>query len=731
MTILSFASPDIRSDWYRRIPAGFLPMLIVLCCVLPVYGQVLQSAGPSYGGYIHYTKVIYTADFYTLPGTSLSQANEVFTTGSGNGLAAGIVVDLPFSSVFSNASIASQVHLGLRAGYEEYSGYIKADERRMMVRRNGSPVVGTIGHTLHTTMSYAMFEPIIGFSPFTGFQLHIGGQVALPLSATYVHSEAITWPDPNSLAPGAITDADESGDIPNLITPAVAALAGVSAVFPLDKKQQLTFVPELFVSIPITDISGDVYWQASSVRAGISLLYRPAGEPVAPPDTIIIRDTVDRFDEKAPKERVYFVETDIDVRTGRQGEPDAVLIREQYIRERPKTLPELHPQLVVLSAAEGGANAKPIEALVVEEHSTNSLTPLLTYVFFDSASARLPSRYLSLSPEEAAVFAPGKIVDSAMAVYRHLLNIVGHRMRDNPKTILTLTGCNDGLEEKNTGVSRRRAESVRDYLVRAWSIEPSRFRVQERNLPDIPSNPNTDEGAEENRRVELHFNDAAMEQPVFVADTTMLMQTNRVLLKPTVDGDIGLWRLVLSRGEQVLYSVNGETALPDTLEWRPDPVALSARGTGPVTALLAVRRRGAGVDYTATQNLPVRIRTIREKQAEQQGDIQTDRYSLLLFEFDGSRLTPLQRDVITTIKQHFQPGDKVTVIGSTDKIGDADYNRRLSLSRAQAVAKALGFPAMDVQGAGEDVSTYPNDIPEGRFYSRTVTVVVERTVRAK
>lgn len=731
MTIIYPFFSDIRCRWYGRAPAGLLPVLLFLCCTLPLCGQLRQQTGPSYGGYIHYTNIIYTSDFYTLPGTSLSQANTAFTTGSGNGLAAGIVVDLPFTSVFSNASIASRVHLGLRAGYHKYEGSSKADELRMMVRRNGSPVTGTIEHTLQSTLSYAMFEPILGFSPFDGFQLHIGGQIALPLSATFVHSEAITWPDPKSLTPGAYTDADEAGDIPRPTNPSVAALAGVSAVFPLDKKQQLTFIPEVFVSIPITDVSGSVDWQSSSIRAGISLLYRPAGKPVAPPDTTILRDTVDRFDEKAPQERVYFADVEMEVRAGRQGEPDVVLIREKYIREKPKSLPLLHPQLAVLSASESGNSKLPVEALVVEEHSTNSLTPLLMYVFFDSASARLPERYTRLTPEQTAAFLPEKIADPALAVYRHLLNVVGRRMRDKPKSLLTLTGCNDGLDEKNTGLSRRRAESVRDYLVQVWQIEPGRCRIQERNLPDIPSNPNTDEGAAENRRVELHFNDATMERPVLIADTTLLMKTSRIVLKPTVDGDIGLWRLVVSRDEQVLHSVNGETVLPDTVEWRPDPAMLVTKGSGMVTALLAVRRRGAGTDYTASQQLPVRLRTIREKQAEQQGDTQTDRYSLLLFEFDGSRLTPLQRDVITTIKQHVQPGDRVTVIGSTDKIGDADYNRRLSLSRAQAVAKSLGFPDMQVQGAGEDITTYPNELPEGRFYSRTVTVIVERTVRAE
>lgn len=706
-----------------------VPLLFLLWSLLPGPARA-QSIGPAWGGYLHYTNVIYTADFYTLPGTSLSQANMPFTTGSGNGLATGIAVDLPFSSIFSDASIAPRVHLGLRAGYQKYDAVLRADEARPMARRDGTPVTGTIEHTLQANLSYATFEPIIGFSPFDGFQIQIGGQFALPLSASFVHSRAITWPDPQTLAPGIVAGPDENGDIPDAVSPAVAVLAGVSVAFPLDKKEQLAFIPEVFLSMPITDITGAVDWQASSIRAGVSLLFRPEGRPAPAADTVIIRDTVERFAADAPRERVYFANVEMELRAGRRGEPDAVLIRETYVREKPASLSALRPQIEVVTVSEDGAVRQPVEALVVEEHVVNSLTPLLMYVFFDSASARLPDRYIRLAPAETAGFSPENIADTTLAVYRHLLNIVGRRLRDQPRAVLTLTGCNDGLAEKNTGISQSRAESVRNYLAEVWGIGPDRLRIRTRNLPELPSNPNTDEGAAENRRVELHFGDAALEQPVLVADTTLLMTTGRILLLPASDGDIGVWRVVVSREDQVLQSFHGEIVLPDTLVWNPDPDAL-ARQSGPVTARLAVRRRGAGMEYTAEQQLPVHVRTIREKQADSRGDTETDRYSLLLFEYDGSRLTPAQREIVSTIKQRFHTGDRVTVVGSTDRMGDENYNRRLSLARAQAVAKALGFSDMEVRGAGEDLTTYPNDLPEGRFYSRTVTVIVERNVRSE
>ena len=51
-----------------------------------------------------------------------------------------------------------------------------------------------------------------------------------------------------------------------------------------------------------------------------------------------------------------------------------------------------------------------------------------------------------------------------------------------------------------------------------------------------------------------------------------------------------------------------------------------------------------------------------------------------------------------------------------------------SLSRADAAAQALGIPVKEAVGRGEKELLYDNDLPEGRYYCRTVTVIVETPV---
>jgi OOP family OmpA-OmpF porin len=70
-----------------------------------------------------------------------------------------------------------------------------------------------------------------------------------------------------------------------------------------------------------------------------------------------------------------------------------------------------------------------------------------------------------------------------------------------------------------------------------------------------------------------------------------------------------------------------------------------------------------------------------------------------------------------------------TIEGHADAVGDADYNRALSLRRATAVMQGLVAGGMDsgsmrVHGLGADDPVSPNDTDEGRSQNRRVVIIV-------
>ena len=90
-------------------------------------------------------------------------------------------------------------------------------------------------------------------------------------------------------------------------------------------------------------------------------------------------------------------------------------------------------------------------------------------------------------------------------------------------------------------------------------------------------------------------------------------------------------------------------------------------------------------------------------------------------------LPMLQRQAVT-LEKYFGSVD-VYVCGHTDSLGEEDYNRLLSVRRAQAVADVLVSNGLDkgrikVQGFGPDFPISSNETREGRGLNRRTEIVL-------
>ena len=99
--------------------------------------------------------------------------------------------------------------------------------------------------------------------------------------------------------------------------------------------------------------------------------------------------------------------------------------------------------------------------------------------------------------------------------------------------------------------------------------------------------------------------------------------------------------------------------------------------------------------------------------------------SLILFGFDRADISADNQALIDQVKQNITSRSMVKVVGYSDKVGEATYNQSLSERRAKAVASALSAERTSTLGVGESLPLYDNQTPEGRFYSRTVEIIVE------
>ncbi len=386
--------------------------------------------------------------------------------------------------------------------------------------------------------------------------------------------------------------------------------------------------------------------------------------------------------------------------------------------------------------------------LVMEEVLSWDLYPLLNYVFFDIGSSTLPDRYIKFdSPNNAfkASFTDTTIPGGTMDKYYHVLNIYGFRLNQYPNEKITLVGCNDNTntgEKGNLELSKSRAESVFNYLNTVWGISADRMKIESRNFPDIKSNPKDSMGLAENRRVEILCDNWEVTKPVFEKDPKTFPQPVKMKweMENGIDESIIASRRIeiqKGTGEWKTLKEIGRTESLYEWDWK------SAENKYPkneeaFTARLVVISKAGKECISEPVTVPVMQVTSEQKLVTQGADTMYENYSLILFKFNSYDAGPLNDKIMKDyVYNRVRPESVVEVIGHTDVVGLYETNAKLSVNRAKTVHTGINkeskgkYGNLEMRGVGEDEPLYDNETPEGRFYNRTVQVLIKTPVTGK
>jgi outer membrane protein OmpA-like peptidoglycan-associated protein len=268
---------------------------------------------------------------------------------------------------------------------------------------------------------------------------------------------------------------------------------------------------------------------------------------------------------------------------------------------------------------------------------------------------------------------------------------------------------------------------VRDYLVGTWGISGNRIIVDQRNLPELPTNPVTKAGMEENRRVEISSSDPRITDPVkienkkseSVGETRVRFETSlKNADKVTITG----WKMTMDQNGMVIGTPESgagtppkvfSMVIPDAMKYADQPVHCQIELTGT-----------DGKKYTADCMTRVVKKTVERANLE--------KYAMLSFDFDKSEVNPHAQKMINLIGESITlEANGVNVSGYCDNTGADDYNQALSEARAQEAVKALRaatrLPAnINVTGHGKRDPKFVNELPEGRMLNRRVEVEIQK-----
>ncbi len=678
-----------RSNPIREINTIMKTVLFLCLSMMLVVGSVStlaqgtpQTERDRVGLFGNYAIGVHSSNFREL---GVGNCCPEFTSATGSGL---------FFGLGYIKTLSPSLDLSIRAHYGMFNAAFRQNESKAVVLANGTEQA-TISHEIDAEFTQMSIEPLLGYSVAPGLWLQGGLTAGFFLSNTFEQAERLVTPADGAFVIGQSRTRvrnQSSGDIGPISSFGVGITVGARYDLPATASRSLLISPEvLFTFNPMSSINVGT-WNIHHLRFGL-------GVSMVPPELT---------DDMSDDDLYTYARTTPPPSKGAPGVPFVTRLDATGL------------------TAEG--TSTPVSSIQVEEFSSTRVRPLLPYVFFDQGSATLPERYRRVREEQTETFSVDNFYNiDAMVTYQHLLNIIGKRMQADPSASLTITGCADPSDnDVSGGLAEARADAVKSYLTSVWNIEASRLTVERRALPEQAANSNEADGRAENRRVELRASTPAILAPVTSQDTARVFSPAGLRLIPSMDprSPIASWTIFAADGERVLRTWHGTDPLPANVDWRMDEQARFITPTTRSIEYLMATRDADGVTIpSGNASIPVQYISLADKRGR--ADKEMDRYSMILFGFDKSDVTPAHQPVIDAVKAKVKPTSTVRVVGYTDRSGSDDYNQRLSEQRAKSVARALGVPERQAIGLGKRFPPFDNSTPEGRFYSRTVEVLVE------
>ncbi len=712
-------------------------LLLLLLVPFMLFSQKDEGSRTRYGLYFGYGLNSHSADFKRLP--DCPSCSPGYKEGKGTGLNFGLVFDYPLSRSF---------YLSGKLLYLDLSGKLVSTESTVIIA-DGKPTPGEFEHTLESRLGVIGFQPSIMLNLINNLNLSIGFNISYLLKKEYAQVERITKPtDYGTFLNPDGTDSYSrernkfSGTLKEANTSYLAPVASISYTVPFDKHGKFLLEPAITYHHGISNIVSDVLvkrWTVSSLSFGISLKYSPLKPKPKKEikieeykiDTITIEKDIIASSHTKGKE-FYQVET-IENETEVMNKTiitrtDTIFIPKMY---------KIDGKLIAVGVDSTG-NEIPNPEFVIEEFISNRLDPLLNYIFFENNSSTIPMRYIQLSPDEARDFNVNNLFrDSTLQLYHNILNIIGKRLTENPTATITLVGCNSdlGTEKENLKLSELRANTVKNYLVNTWNIEPERIKIKSRNLPEKPSTPITEpDKIMENRRVEIYSDNPKILEPIFIEkiDRNATPPKARFKLQATSDLPLSGWELRAYQESKpdVSFIKKGGNTLTNQIDWElSTDQTIIPQYEEPLKSELILEDVRGNRKTIKGNNLTIKVKTIQEKRRKMLGDYEIERYSLILFDFDKSTIEGRNKQIVEFIKTRIKENSEIIIAGYADRTGDPEHNIKLSESRALETRNKINQPAAIAYGYGSSRLLYNNELPEGRFYCRTVIITVKTKVR--
>jgi outer membrane protein OmpA-like peptidoglycan-associated protein len=621
----------------------------------------------------------HSLDIRSLPG--VPSCCPQYKNGTGAGFTLGALYELPVNSAMT---------LEIKGMFTRKTGTITALETKLIYDGKGS-ADGIFEHTIDATLTKIELVPTLRYKITGGLKALAGGSIGLASGATYAQQERLITSSNVLFENDSRSRLQSSGIISGTAAFQAEIHAGLSYNVPLNSNATWIASPQATYSFGITNILQNEKWNVNSLNFGIAIRYAWYKYPE------LITPSIDKIELSEP----------VIALDPMQQSTISGSVRSQFVDE-------------------SGSPAKG-QVLDIKNITSTNVSALVNYVFFDDTSAVIPARYTLLDKAQAADFILKDLEGTGtLPIYYHILNVIGKRMQLYPESGITLTGCASGGENEKDKpqLPKQRAEVLKNYLTDVWGIDAKRITFKSRTLPEVASNVKNEDGLAENRRVEITSKSWELLDVLSFNDTLRQLSSPIIALNAEAKADNGIasWRITATQDRKKLKEFIG-TSSPagEKLLWdlREDPNSVP-KLSEPVNITMDITDKDGRTEVIKCQ--PIRIKQLYDQKER----IET--FSLIIFGFNMSSVNEANQRIIDLIKSRIAKNSIVTVTGFTDRTGAAEYNQKLSDRRAKEIGKLLNVREERSTGKGGSELLYDNNLPEGRFYSRTVRVTIETPI---
>lgn len=613
-----------------------------------------------------------------------------FTDGNGNGFLFGLIgkYDLFKSIVYADARIS----------YESRPSVFKnlSDGFNIYFAEDYNYTSLVIEHKHKGALSYLNLDIGLNYNFYKFFNNKTTAYFRLFLDAgnpifnsDYISTQEIISPKSALFPDGTKRREIDKGEF---LTVGTSLGAGIGFGLAIELPQGLNLFPEISFRYGLNPVSDYYQWHTNLFRASVSATW----DIIIKQKAISNQPILPIYDEQAPSQTIVEqpVKTDI-----------PSIIRKFEISD-----------------------------LQIIKTITTQSTPLLPYIFFDEGQSDLDNKYIQAF--DISKFDEESLPYSTLDIYYRTLDIIALRMLRNPQTSITITGTTDGYElsseQDRLELARNRAQTISNYFTNKWNIPKDRLTISATVKPKVPTSDVYEEGKFENRRVEITSSNTDILSPVvhskFFEYATK--QTNLFASVSIDDSDITDWAITITdkQGNEI-HKQTGKGATKPILSIPVNKILLddavkAAKSNNNLIATLYVKNSNNLIEQ---KQVPINIR-------EEINKYELGRLSLIVFDFDKYQITSSNKDIISEfVVKAIKPQSIVSITGSTDKLGTPEYNLKLSENRAITVRDYLKslldyVSIQSTKGVGDKNLIYDNSTPEGRFYSRTVTIEIQTPI---